>query len=214
MRAMREDSRQEAGQGNPAPDAERDTSCHRDGRNGLTGELNRDSFIFRASIDLCAAFAQGKRCCLAIADLDQLEDFNDRYGRLAGDEALEYTAKVISARMRKTDFMGRWGGEAFALFFQDMEINTCCMACGQILQNLTVTPLKLWGKPVYITASIGVTTADPDEFGINAEGFRFLTDDGTGVIERLAGRAEKALCEAKRKGRSWVVSSNTVNNEQ
>ena len=205
MRAMTEDARQEAGRGNSVPDA----SCRRD---GLTGELNRDSFIFRAFIDLCAAFAQGERCCLAIADLDCFEDFNDRCGGLAGEEALEHAAKVIGARMRKTDFIGRWSGEKFALFFQDMEINTCCTVCGQILENLTVTPLTVRGEPVYITASIGVTTVDPDEFGINAEGFRFLTDDGTGVIERLAGRAEKALCEAKRKGRSWVGSF-TVSSE-
>ena len=211
MRAMTEDSRQEAGRRNSALDTAWDTSCRRDGRNSLTGELNRESFIFRAFVDLCAAFAQSKRCCLAIADLDHFEDFNDSYGRLAGDEALEYTAKVISTQLRRTDFMGRWGGEEFALFFQDMDLNACCMVCRQIVQNLTFTPLNLREKPVHITASIGVTTVCPDEFGINAENFCLLAN-GTEIVEKLADRAEKALYKAKRSGRSLVVSF-TVSSE-
>ena len=200
------DPRREADRRNPAADTppERD-ACRVAGYDDLTGALNRESFIFRALVELYAAFAQGKRCCLAIVDLDRFEDFNDRYGRPAGDKALGHAAKIIGAQLRKTDFMGRWGGETFALFFQGMDFDACRVVYERILQTLTFTPLNLGENPAYITASIGVTVADPDEFDINAEDFRFLTD-GTEILEKLAGRAEEALYEARRIGRTRMVS--------
>jgi diguanylate cyclase (GGDEF)-like protein len=211
------DPRREADRRNPAVDTppKRD-ACRVDGYDDPIGALNRESFIFRALVELYAAFAQGKRCYLAIAGPDHFKDFNDRYGRPAGDKALGHVAKIISAQLRKTDFMGRWGGEAFALFFQEMDLDACRVVYERILQTLTFTPLNLGEKPVYITASIGVTVADPDEFDINAENFRFLTD-GTEILEKLAGRAEKALYEARRTGRNWMVSfyeQLTIKNEQ
>jgi diguanylate cyclase (GGDEF)-like protein len=114
-------------------------------------------------MDLYTAFAQGRRCCLAIAAVDHFEDFSGRYGGPAGNTALEHAAKVFSAQMRRTDFTGRWNGEEFVLLFQEMDTGVCRGICKRILQSLTFTPFNLREKPVYITASIGIAVADPDK---------------------------------------------------
>ena len=190
---------------------ERDGSRRMTAGDDLTGTLNRESFTFRALIELYAAFARGERCCLAVADLDYFKAFNDCYGRRAGDGALEHAAKVIGGQLRKTDLLGRWGGDKFALFFQGAGIDVCRNACERILQALLVTPFSVREEPAPLTASIGITPADPEEFGINGDNFCFPDDNGE-IIAELAGRAEKALYEAKRAGRNRVVSF-TVSSE-
>jgi diguanylate cyclase (GGDEF)-like protein len=201
LREMARDPRQKAEPCDPAVEtlSGRDASPEMAVYDELTGALDRESFTFRALIELYAAFAQGMRCCLAVAAPDRFEDFSDRHGRAAGDGALEHAAKVIRAHLWKTDFMGRWDGEEFAIFFQGMDPDVCRDICERILRTLAFTPFNLRGKPAHITASIGITVADPDEFS-------FPADDAE-IIEKLAGRAEQALGEAKRTGRGRVVSS-------
>jgi diguanylate cyclase (GGDEF)-like protein len=193
------------GEGGDNPPQEWDPFPHMTVHEDLTGALGRDSFTFRALIELYAALAQGKRCCLAVAAPDYFQDFNDRYGRAAGDEALEHTAKVVGAQLRKTDFIGRWDGEELAVFFLEADLDACRGVCERILQTLAFTPLSLGEKPVHITASIGITAVGLDEFGMSAESSRSPADDAE-LIKTLVGRAEQALYEAKRTGGSRVVS--------
>jgi diguanylate cyclase (GGDEF)-like protein len=208
LRAMAGEAWQETGRRDPAAEAPPglDASHHMAIHDGLTGVLKRGSFTFRALMDLYAAFAQGKRCCLAIAAPDYFTDFSGRYGVPAGDAALEHAAKVFSAQMRKTDFVGRWGGEEFAIFFQGMDLDACRNVCERIVRTLTFTSFNLREKPVHITASMGIAVADPGEFDLSAENFRSPADNA-GVIEKLAGWAEEALHEAQRLGHSQVISS-------
>jgi diguanylate cyclase (GGDEF)-like protein len=208
--AMTEDPRRETDWRDPGAEARPglDTSRRMTIHDDLTGALNRESFTFRALIELYAAFAQGRRCCLAVAAPDRFKDFSGRCGDPAGDAALKHAAKVFSVQMRKTDFTGRWNGEEFALFFQGMDPGVCRVVCERILQTLTSTPFNLREKAVHITASIGIAVADPDEFDISVENSCFPAGN-TELIERLAGRAEEALYEAKRIGHNRVVISHS-----
>jgi diguanylate cyclase (GGDEF)-like protein len=166
------------------------------------GALNREAFTFRALVELYAAFAQGRQCCLAVAAPDHFKEFD---GGPAAAEALGHMAGVFSGQLRKTDFAGRWNEGEFVLFFQEADLEACRGICERILQALAFTPFSLHGKPVHVTASIGIAAADREEFGVNAEDFRFTADNAE-IVEELAGRAEEALREAERAGHSRVAS--------
>jgi GGDEF domain-containing protein len=82
----------------------------------LTGVLNRRSFMERAARDLQLIVQRDTPCCIAIMDIDHFKRFNDTYGHASGDETLKHAVKVVSAGLRKHDFLGRYGGEEFVLF--------------------------------------------------------------------------------------------------
>ncbi|MDR1909780.1 MAG: GGDEF domain-containing protein [Spirochaetaceae bacterium] len=175
------------------------------GHDALTGALNRRSFIERATIELQAAITQNRICCLAIMDIDHFKLFNDRHDHLAGDEALRHVVKVMSAYLRKMDFMGRYGGEEFVFFFQGTDLETGHIVCERVRKNLASAPLELESGPVHITASFGVTMTTLEEFDAPPEGANFSLSSSE-IIRKLVDRADKALYQAKKAGRNRVVS--------
>ena len=55
--------------------------------------------------------------CVALIDLDGFKMVNDEYGHLVGDELLKQFGAELTSRCRKTDVIGRWGGDEFILLF-------------------------------------------------------------------------------------------------
>ena len=159
----------------------------------LTGILNRRSFIEMAGIDLANAADLGVPCCLAMMDIDHFKDFNDTYGHLAGDEALRHAVKIVEARLRKNDFMGRYGGEEFILFFYGADENIGMRVLERLRQNLSETPVTLDNGPAIIRASFGLVLSDMN----NAR--------EKGHVQKLINDADTALYAAKMTGRNRVV---------
>ncbi|MDR2402445.1 MAG: GGDEF domain-containing protein [Spirochaetaceae bacterium] len=161
----------------------------------LTGVLNRRSFLERAGAEVQIILARSISCCLAMLDIDHFKRFNDTYGHLAGDEALRHTVKVISSALRKNDFMGRYGGEEFVLFFSGADLETGIVIAERVRKSLAVSPVNLETGPVNITASFGVTLASPEKDPSDPK-----------FIQKLINNADVALYEAKKAGRNRVVS--------
>lgn len=57
---------------------------------------------------------------LLLFDIDNFKRLNDTQGHLAGDEALRRFAGFLMSQFRKTDVIGRWGGDEFILFLRDI----------------------------------------------------------------------------------------------
>ncbi len=57
-------------------------------------------------------------------DLDDFKAINDNYGHQAGDRTLQAAANCIKAQIRKTDFIGRIGGEEFLVILPDTTIDS------------------------------------------------------------------------------------------
>jgi len=163
----------------------------------LTGVYNRRSFIELAGLDLFNAANLAIPCCMAMMDIDHFKDFNDTYGHLAGDEALRHTVKTIETGLRKNDFMGRYGGEEFILFFYDTDEDTGFRAVDRIRKSLPEKPVLLKDGPVSIYASFGLVgsaMADPRNHG---------------NVQVLINAADTALYIAKRTGRNRTVLYNS-----
>jgi len=162
----------------------------------LTGTLNRRAFIEMATVELANAAYLHVPCCLAMMDIDHFKSFNDTYGHLAGDEALRHTVMIVESKLRKNDFMGRYGGEEFILFFYDTDEETGQKILERLRTHLSESPVPLINGPVEIHASFGIALVDMEK---SAE---------KGYIQKLVHDADTALYAAKQSGRNKVVLFN------
>jgi diguanylate cyclase (GGDEF)-like protein len=144
----------------------------------LTGIPNRRAWELELPREMARLRRHGGRLHVALLDLDQFKRFNDRHGHQGGDRLLKEATAAWQTRMRRTDLLARYGGEEFAVLLRD-----CTPAeAVTILNDLrALTPL---GQ----TFSAGVAEWDGQE-----------------SPERLVGRADVGLYEAKRAGRDRVV---------
>ncbi|MGL4676277.1 MAG: GGDEF domain-containing protein [Brevinema sp.] len=90
----------------------------------LTQVLNRRCFIQNLEGFFDNYKKYKKPFCLAFIDLDYFKVINDTFGHLKGDEVLVSIAKIMKDNCRKTDILGRIGGEEFAIIFQDTELTS------------------------------------------------------------------------------------------
>jgi len=163
------------------------------GHDHLTGILNRKAFMDRAQMEFESAAIHKIPCCMAIMDIDHFKKFNDNYGHLAGDEILRHVVQVVDQTLRKSDFMGRYGGEEFVFFFYNSDIeNTFCIL-ERIREAIMSSPMEWNGKMLYVTASFGVCEMLEKN----------LLDERQ--IETILNLADNALYEAKKTGRNRVV---------
>jgi len=159
----------------------------------LTGILNRRAFIEMAGVELANAAYLNVPCCLAMMDIDHFKNFNDTYGHLAGDEALRHTVKTIEAKLRKNDFMGRYGGEEFILFFYNTDEETGLTVLERLRKSLADSPVPLMEDPVAIHASFGLAVTE----------VKRSTEKG--YVQKVIHDADTALYAAKLAGRNRVV---------
>ena len=167
-------------------------------RDPLTGALNRRSFIDRAAIELEWARERRSVASLAMLDVDYFKRFNDRHGHLAGDEALKHIVRVVSGALRKTDFLGRYGGEEFVAFFPDTRFELCRLVCERALKTLAAAPVPLPGGAGELTASVGFAQASWED----VRGEPGAPDAAAQGVYLLIGQADVALRHAKLSGRN------------
>jgi len=155
----------------------------------LTAVLNRRGLEQALERELARYRRYNQELTLAILDLDHFKAVNDRYGHPAGDAILRGLADFLRNRLRRTDVLGRLGGEEFVLLFPHTDIGRSSSLMEELCQNLRACQNLLPGTDVCITASFGVTSTRGRE----------IPDSG-----ELLREADVALYEAKQNGRDRV----------
>ncbi len=84
-------------------------------QDGLTGLYNRRALDRHLERAVAASLRTGAPLSLIVLDTDRFKDYNDRYGHLAGDDALRCLARVMQANVREGDQCFRYGGEEFVV---------------------------------------------------------------------------------------------------
>ena len=87
----------------------------------LTGWHNRRYFHNRLREELARAERTGKPLACLMIDVDNFKEINDRFGHLAGDEALKEVARRAEAEIRAGDTGARFGGDEFAILLSGAE---------------------------------------------------------------------------------------------
>ncbi|MGE3961490.1 MAG: GGDEF domain-containing protein [Dehalococcoidia bacterium] len=163
----------------------------------LTGIANRRAYFDLLGIEFRRSRRYGRELSVLMLDLDHFKGVNDRWGHPFGDHVLRQTAAVVTANVRESDILGRYGGEEFALALPETG-EEAALAVGEKLRAAveahefrTETTPPPGEAAVRLTISIGVASlpieADQDEV-------------------ELIGRADQALYEAKRTGRNRVIA--------
>jgi two-component system, cell cycle response regulator len=132
----------------------------------------------------------GRRVSVAVCDVDLFKQYNDRFGHIAGDEALRRIAQALKEHLRASDRVFRYGGEEFVVVLPEQGLEEASFAIDRLRQEVERLGIEApSGSPAgVLTMSAGVA-----ELGAS---------DARG--EDWIGRADRALYRAKANGRNRV----------
>ncbi|MBD9653254.1 diguanylate cyclase [Pseudomonas sp. PDM12] len=153
----------------------------------LTGLPNRAAWTERLDMELARLQRYGGELLLAVLDIDHFKRINDDYGHLAGDKVLKIIAGELFKRLRKTDFIARFGGEEFVLLIPSTPMEGGLKLLDTLRSAIENCPFHFKGERVTISLSGGISA-----FG-SAES-----------SEQVFERADQALYRAKRGGRNRI----------
>ncbi|KAA0694184.1 diguanylate cyclase [Halopseudomonas laoshanensis] len=156
----------------------------------LTGMANRAGLQKRMEEEFERWQRYGGELLMAVLDVDHFKSINDRFGHLAGDKVLRLIAQQLSRRLRKSDFIGRFGGEEFVLLMPGTTVEQAASALEALRQGIEESPFHFKTERVTITISVGYTA--------------FKRDD---TLDEVFGRADRAMYQAKEQGRNRIVSA-------
>jgi diguanylate cyclase (GGDEF)-like protein len=95
--------------------AEHEQLAFRARLDSLTGVYNHGAFLRILEEQANLASETGKSLGLIMLDIDHFKSYNDTYGHLVGDEILIAMCECMKSHIKKTDYVGRWGGEEFVI---------------------------------------------------------------------------------------------------
>jgi len=150
----------------------------------LTEVPNRRHFYELATKAL--ALSAAGRASIVMFDIDHFKQINDHFGHAEGDEALRDVARCTREMLRGRDVAGRIGGDEFALLLPETTVDEAMAVARRVVNRLDGLQRGRPGVP--LSLSFGVV----------------LVREGENIADALH-RADQALYEAKRQGRSRAV---------
>jgi diguanylate cyclase (GGDEF)-like protein len=155
----------------------------------LTGLPNRRYFD-----EFCGLLARRRRAGDAVGvlmiDIDRFKALNDTHGHATGDEVLRAVGGAIASAVREDDVPARYGGEEFAVLLRNPDPEVAIEVGERVRAAVRTLDLRRHGVPG-VTVSVGAAVAHvPDQ-----------------PVADLIADADRALYEAKRRGRDRVVAS-------
>jgi diguanylate cyclase (GGDEF)-like protein len=153
-------------------------------RDALTGTLNRRAFLAFAEQALARAERAGGRLALLYCDLDNFKEVNDSLGHSAGDDYLRAFCQRVHATLRRSDTLGRLGGDEFLVLLEDADWDQA-LETVQRVHRATSQPLEIEGRTLVPKVSIGVATYP-----------------NCATLTELIQRADAAMYAAKRRAAS------------
>ncbi len=154
----------------------------------LTGVATRRNFFVQAERALEQAKRSGRSISVIMSDLDHFKEINDEHGHVKGDEALRLVAEAARETLRRSDIIGRYGGEEFAVILPETEVEAAKATAERLRSE--VNAIRVPGTLTNLSISIGVVSEVPD---------------GGETVDTILEQADQALYEAKRLGRNRVA---------
>lgn len=159
----------------------------------LTGAKSRGYFMDKMTADFHKSKRYNRQLAFALMDIDHFKKINDSHGHLVGDEVLKEIVNKCHATIRGADNFGRLGGEEFGLLFPETDSAGAMTVCERLRRDINNMPLLIENKRIKCSVSIGIAVLNNKD----------ITVDG------LINRADKALYDAKRKGRNRTSIART-----
>lgn len=171
-------------------------------RDGLTGLYNHTAIKEHLASEILQAKRTQTPLALAMIDLDYFKRVNDQYGHATGDQVLRTLARILRQRLRRSDIVGRYGGEEFAIVFPDTDAATARRVLDQVRTAFAKVSQHAENEEFFVTFSAGVAdlknTVDPDAL--------FDTADSAMYTSKQAGRNRITLAESVQTTRNSAYS--------
>ena len=157
----------------------------------LTGVSNHNHFIEILYQEAEVSLSAQSPLSMIMLDIDHFKLYNDTYGHIIGDQVLRLTVQAIKSHIKKTDTVGRWGGEEFGIVLPNATTTQANMVANRIRKTLSELPLfNVEGNTIpKPTISQGIATIP----------------EHTNDVDELIVIADRALYRAKAKGRDQVA---------
>lgn len=157
-------------------------------RDHLSGVMTRRAFVAEMDKAIALFARHGRPAALLLLDIDHFKSINDTYGHPVGDEAIKAIAALCADLKRPSDSIGRLGGEEFGILLAETGEEDAVKAAQRFCRAIAEMEVA-HEPPLRITASFGIAAIDPERTKSDA----------------WLAAADKALYEAKRKGRNRVA---------
>ena len=123
------------------------------------------------------------------ADIDHFHEFNEQYGHLAGDSMLKMVAGNMKQSSRKTDTIGRWGGEEFLGIFLIKDKKDTMVIANRLQKTVNQAFIPYDSEKLHITMSIGITAVQEED-----------------TMPSIISRADHYMYRAKNMGRNTIIT--------
>lgn len=128
----------------------------------LTGLTNRSLFYDRIEVALRSASRNGSRLALLYLDLNDFKRINDTLGHEMGDQVIKEVARRLEELTRKTDTVGRMGGDEFTILLTDLCEPASVDTVVEKMREVLATPMSLKGETFCVSCSIGMALYPED----------------------------------------------------
>jgi len=154
----------------------------------LTGINNRRAFFERG--EQIVSYCERNLLPLSaiIMDVDHFKRINDTHGHHFGDMTLHKIGKILENEFRKSDVLGRLGGEEFSILLPDTALDKAQALAEKLRQVIAETPITCQDRQQSVTVSIGVASGSYD-------------------LETLLPKADAAMYQAKNQGRNRIATA-------
>ena len=158
----------------------------RTGRDALTGVFDRGRLESQGRAAIDEAARSRRAISLLLIDIDHFKSFNDRFGHAAGDAVIKRIAREITATVRMTDLVFRFGGEEFVVICAGLE-NGPALALGERVRREIAASTD--GEASRVTVSVGIASGG----------------DEAATYDSVFQVADLRLYQAKAAGRNCVI---------
>ena len=157
-------------------------------RDSLTGLLNHSNLREHLTREILRATRAQSNLCFAMIDLDHFKLVNDTHGHLIGDKVLKSLSRMLQERLRRTDIIGRYGGEEFGVILLNTDGNNGERILNEVRNNFSRIHHQAEDEEFFVTFSCGIAC------------FSAFQD-----ARSITNAADRALYEAKEGGRNRVA---------
>ena len=162
----------------------------------LTQAFNRNEFEQRFRYMTQVNRRTNSPMCLILFDIDHLKTINDTMGHLMGDRVIRDIARLASRAVRGQDMLVRWGGDEFILLVQnDLE------ATRKVAERL---------RMAVASHEFDDATVSPDVMNMISVSCGIAEYQSGQTLDEFLMRADKALYQAKARGRNLVVTAKNL----
>ena len=164
---------------------------------GLTGVYNYRFLMTTLEKEIQRARRFKETFSFVMMDVDNLKEYNDQRGHLYGSEALKIIAAILKDTCRQIDFVSKYGGDEFGIILLQTDMDGARIVTERVIAVVADHVFEKNAKGL-LTCSAGIS---------------LFPDDGDTVRDIVAS-ADKALYEAKHRGKNQVLTTEDMGHRE